>query len=186
MTATGRRPFGTGGARGHHNPGRRQPPGAGPPQELAPEGPYPTQADARPAPGADRAPPAFLVEGHVPDRGGLLLDAGLPARHRRSRGRGPVAHRHPHLGAADAVRRPADLPAGRPREPARRGLDRHAGAAAVVVAGQALRAGPARLRGHRISSSPSPCRPPTPPPMSWRTRWSPSSWTGTRSPSPCC
>ena len=32
----------------------------------------------------------------------------------------------------------------------------------------------------------SPSRPPTPPPMSWRTRWSPGSWTGMRSASRWC
>jgi hypothetical protein len=36
------------------------------------------------------------------------------------------------------------------------------------------------------SSSPSPSRPPTPPPMSWRTPWSLASWTATRSRSRCC
>ena len=48
--------------------------------------------------------------------------------------------RHADPGAADALRRPADLPPRRPREPARRGLDRHARAPAALVAGQAVRA----------------------------------------------
>ena len=48
------------------------------------------------------------------------------------------------LGALPVYRRVAR------GEPARRGVDRDARAAAVVLEGQALRAGPARLRGHRL------------------------------------
>ncbi len=44
----------------------------------------------------------------------------------------------------------ARLPQGCRGEPARRGLDRDAGAAAVLLAGQALRPDPARLRRHRL------------------------------------
>ena len=44
------------------------------------------------------------------------------------------------------------------REPARRGLDRDAGAAAALVAGQALRPGPARLRGDRLRDHDHPLR----------------------------
>ena len=91
-----------------------------------------------------------MVEGHVPHRGGLLLHPRLPARHRRPGRRGAVTGRDHPAGPPHPVRRPADLPPGRGREPAWRGLDRDAGAAAAVVAGQAVRAGPARLRGHRL------------------------------------
>ena len=68
------------------------------------------------------------------------------------------------------VRRPADVPAGRPRKPQRRRLDLDAGASPPVVAGQALRAVSHRLCRHRTSSSPSPSPPPTPPRTSRRTR----------------
>ena len=54
------------------------------------------------------------------------------------------------LVAADPVRRPAGVPPGGRGEPARRGLDRDAGAAAAVVAGQAVRPGAARLRRDRL------------------------------------
>ena len=62
----------------------------------------------------------------------------------------PVPGRHGRAGARHAVRRAAGLPAGGPGEPARRGLDRDARAAAVVLEGQAVRPRPARLRGHRL------------------------------------
>src|SRR4029453_8227709 len=110
----------------------------------------PVRPAAGSAPPGLRAPPASVVEGDVPDRGGLLLHSWLPAGHRRPGRRGAVAGRDHPAGAADPVRGPADLPPGRGREPARRGLDRYAGAAAAVVAGQALRPGPARLCGHRL------------------------------------
>ena len=48
------------------------------------------------------------------------------------------------------VGRAAGLPQGGRGEPARRGLDRHAGAAAALLEGQALRPGTAGLRGHRL------------------------------------
>ena len=94
------------------------------------------------------APP--VVEGHVPDRRRLLLHPRLPAGHRRARRRsaGPDRDRRP--GAADPVRRAAGLPPGRRGEPARPGVDRDARATAAVLAGQALRAGAAGLRGHRL------------------------------------
>ena len=52
--------------------------------------------------------------------------------------------RDPRPGAAHPVRRAAGLPAGRRGEPARPGLDRDAGAAAAVLAGQAVRPRAAR------------------------------------------
>ena len=53
-------------------------------------------------------------------------------------------------GRVDAVRRAAGLPPRGRGKPARRGLDRDAGAAAVVLEGQALRPRPARLRRDRL------------------------------------
>ena len=57
------------------------------------------------------------------------------------------------LVAADPVRRAAGLPPGGRGEPARRGLDRDAGAAAAVLEGQAVRAGAARASPPPTSSS---------------------------------
>jgi len=94
--------------------------------------------------------PSAVVAGDVPDRRRLLLDPRLPAGHRRPGGRGPVTHRHAHPGAADAVRGAADVRPRGPGEPARRGLDRHAQTAAAGLAGQAVRAVPARLRRDRL------------------------------------
>ena len=78
------------------------------------------------------ASPAPVVAGDVPDRRRLLLDARLPARHRRPGRRRALADRHADPGPADAVRRAADLPPRRRGEPARRGLDRHARAPAAA------------------------------------------------------
>ena len=97
-----------------------------------------------------RAPRAPVVAGHVPDRRRLLLHPRLPARHRRPGRRRPLARRHADPRPADPLRRPADLPPRGRGEPARRGLDRHARAAARLVAGQALRPRPARVRRHRL------------------------------------
>ena len=55
------------------------------------------------------------------------------------------------LVAADAVRRAADLPPRRPREPARRGLASPCSKRLLpVVEGQAVRPVPARVRRHRL------------------------------------
>ena len=94
------------------------------------------------------APP--VVEGDVPDRRRLLLDPRLPARHRGARGRSPGPDRHRRPRAGDPVRCVAGLPPGGRGEPARPGVDRDARAAAAVLEGQALRAGPARIRGHGL------------------------------------
>src|SRR4029453_13589796 len=109
------------------------------PSELAPGGAdHSVQPAAGPAQAGHPVPPASVVEGDVPDRGGLLLHPRLPAGHRRPGRRGAVAGRDHPAGAADRVRGPADLPPGRGREPARRGLDRHAGAAVSRGAGEVL------------------------------------------------
>lgn len=97
-----------------------------------------------------RAQGAAVVAGDVPDRRRLLLHAGLSAGHRRARGRAVVAGGHDRAGDRDPGGRAAGVPAGGGGEPARRGLDRHAGASAVVLEGQAVRSDPARLRGHRL------------------------------------
>lgn len=109
------------------------------------------QASARAARRAGERPPgAALVAGDVPDRCGLLLHPRLSAGHRRP-GRGAaVTDRHRRPGPRDARRCAAGLPAGGRGEPARPGLDRHAGAAAVLLEGQAVRADPAGLRRHRL------------------------------------
>ena len=108
----------------------------------------------RAAPGAARAPAGApappVVEGDVPDRRRLLLHARLPAGHRGAGRRAALADRDPGAGAGDPARRAAGLPAGGRGEPARRGLHRDAGAAADLLAGQAVRAGAARFRGDRL------------------------------------
>ena len=69
------------------------------------------------------------------------------------------------------------------REPARRGLDLDAGAAAALVAGQALRAGPARLRRDRLHHHDHPLRRRRDRPHGREPVRSASSSTATRSPS---
>ena len=105
-----------------------------------------------------RSPPATRRTrggGDVPDRRGLLLHARLPAGHRVPGRRAAQPAGDDHPGAAHPVRRPAGLPPGRRREPARAGLDRHAGAAAAVLARQALRARACSASPSPTSSSPS-------------------------------
>ena len=85
------------------------------------------------------------------------------------------------LVLVDAVRRPSGLPPRRRGEPARPGVDRDAGAAAVVLEGQALRPRPAGLRRRPTSSSRSRSRPRTRARTWWRTRTSRPSCTARRS-----
>ncbi len=117
---------------------------------LAPAGRAPARTARAAHPARAGAPAPSLVEGHVPDRRRLLLDAGLPAGDRGARRRRALPRRHPGPGRGDAARRAAGLPPRRPGEPARRGLHRDAGAAAARVARQGVRPGPARVRGHRL------------------------------------
>ena len=79
----------------------------------------------------------FSTLGYQPGIAALAAGAALPDR-------------DPGAGRADPVRRAAGLPPGGRGEPARRGLDRDAGAAADLLAGQDVRAGAARVRGHRL------------------------------------
>ena len=67
-------------------------------------------------------------------------------------------HRHADAGAADPRRRAARLPPRRRREPARRGLDRDAGAAAPWWQGKLFVLVPARLRRHRLHHHHHPLR----------------------------
>ena len=82
----------------------------------------------------------------------------------------------PCPGAAHPVRGAAGLPAGGRGEPARAGLDRHAGAAPALWRGKLF---VLVLLGFAppTSSSPSRCRPPTPARTWWRTRTSRRSCT---------
>ena len=91
-----------------------------------------------------------MVAGDVPDRRRLLLDAGLPARHRGAGRRPAVPDRDAGAGRRHPAGCPPRLsPRGR-REPARPGVDRDAGAPAALLARQDLRAGAPRLRDDRL------------------------------------
>ena len=91
-------------------------------------------------PHAAARPPVRLVEGHVPHRRRLLLDARLPARHRVPRRRHALAARHARPRAADAVRRAADVQPRRGAQPARPGQHLDARGAAAALARQGARA----------------------------------------------
>ena len=95
-------------------------------------------------------PAAPLVEGDVPDRRRLFLHPRLPTGHRRAGRRAAVAAGHRRAGAAHPVRRAAGVPQGGQGELPRRGFHLDAGAAAAQVAGQAVRAGAAGFRRHRL------------------------------------
>ena len=93
---------------------------------------------------------APLVEGDVPDRRGLLLDAELPARHCRLGRRGGVTVGHAADRGVDPVRDAADVSPGGGGEPERSGVGRHVGAPADVLAGKTVRADAARVRRHVV------------------------------------
>ena len=88
-----------------------------------------------------------MVEGHVPDRSRLLLHAVLPAGDRSPRRRSPVPAGYAPDRCPHAPGNAADVPQGRPREPARTGVRGHAGKPPAVLAGEALCPDPARIRG---------------------------------------
>ena len=99
---------------------------------------------------------------------------GLPARHRRAGRRGAVAAGDAADRGADPAGHAADVPAGGQGEPARAGLGGDAGGPAAVLAGQAVRAGPARLRRHLVDHHDHPVRGRRRRCTCWRTRSSPS------------
>ncbi len=118
------------------------------------------------------------MEGDVPDRRRLLLDARLSAEHRVPRRRLPVADRDAHPRAADAVRRAAGLPRGSPSSA------RTARAASAMLEqllprwrGKVLRARACSASRRPTSSSPSRCPPPTRRRTSSRTRSCRTGWS---------
>lgn len=80
---------------------------------------------------ARRRPP--VVEGHVPDRRGLLLHPGVPAGYRNHRGRSDLASGHSGVGDRHPVRCPTRLPLGCRGLPARGRVHSHAGALAAAL-----------------------------------------------------
>ena len=94
----------------------------------------------------------------MPDRRRLLLHARLPAGHRRPRCRCARPGRHAGAGPGHPLRGAADVSPGGEGEPARRRQPVDAGAAAVVLAEQAPRAGPDRVRRDRVHHHHHPLR----------------------------
>ena len=99
----------------------------------------------------------FSTLGYQPGIAFLAAGAALAARDLRAR-------------PADAVRRAADLQPRRRRQPERPGQHLDARGAPAAMEGQGVRPLPARDSPRPTSSSPSRCRPPTPPRTSSATR----------------
>src|SRR3954453_2982774 len=134
-----------------HLPGGDTRPGAGPCAAASSPGvpvtPVDRVAAASPSgvgsgPEGQAQPPrgAPMVEGYVPDRRRLLLDVELFAGHRGAGRRGGIAPGDVADRGFDAARDAADVSAGRGGEPQRSGVGGHAGEAAAVLVGKAVRA----------------------------------------------
>ena len=111
-----------------------------------------------------------LVAGDVPDGRRLFLHPRLPARHRRARRRGALAHRHARPRAPDPLRRAARVPARRPRKAPTARAPSPCSNTCCPGGRASFSSSRCWVSRRRISSSPSPFPPPTPRRTSSKTR----------------